>query len=68
MGRIFGIENLPVAKPFPSLSFGEEYALPKIYPQVEQKVEQKAGDVFVKTLKNKKTFSLKNIFHRLCHK
>jgi len=56
--------GLPVAKSFPSLGFGVENSVPKIYPTDTKFVTK---DILVKPKTNKLTF-LKKLFNRLQHK
>ena len=46
MGKIFGISDLPVTQPFPSLQFGAQNCVPKpFYTKVKNVVKK---DFFVK--------------------
>lgn len=63
MGKIFGISDLPVAKPFPSLEFGRT----EISSPVKYLREATSGfDTYVKKNIPKKRF-LKQFFSRIKH-
>ena len=60
MGKIFGIADLPIAKPFPSLDFGKTEMIEKAEAILASKPIP--PDTYVKQ-KVKSNFNLKKIFN-----
>ena len=64
MTKIFGISDLPVAKPFPSFDFGEMNLVGKTVESVKTNITK--NDVFVKKNIPQKKY-LKQFFSRIKH-
>ena len=63
MSKIFGIADLPIAKPFPSLDYSIN-SVPKSFEEAKQIIDK--VDIYAKKNISKKKF-LKNFFTRVKH-